>query len=47
MTKERWKRICDYLDVGSPLKDIECDEDELLAYIHELRERLKLKPTEP
>jgi hypothetical protein len=47
MTKKRWKQICDYLASCSPLKDIDCDEDELLEYIHELRARLKLKIDQP
>lgn len=37
MTKERWKQIADYLATGDPLKDIKCDEAELLEYIAELQ----------
>lgn len=47
MTKERWNKISEWLESGDPLKDINCDESELLDYIHDLRKQLNKLPDEP
>ncbi len=47
MTAARWTRICEQIDTGDPLKDIDCDEDELISYIFELRNRLELNEGVP
>lgn len=41
MTETRWQRIVRQIDNGDPLKDIDCDEEELYAYCVELRKRVK------
>jgi hypothetical protein len=41
MTKARWKEIMEYAENGDPLKDIDCDEHELLTYCDILRSALK------
>ena len=47
MTKDRWIKISDWLVTGDPLKDIKCDEDELIEYIFDLRKQLQKKDDEP
>ncbi len=46
MTDERWKEISEYIDNDDPLKDIDCDDGELIDYIDELRKQLHKKDDE-
>jgi len=46
MENSRWEQIKAWIDSGDPLKDIHCDEGELIDYIFELREQLGKKDTE-
>lgn len=45
MTKNTWNQLQTVIDNGDPVKDV-CDEDELIAYILDLRSRLELEPNE-
>lgn len=40
MTNKRWKEISQFVEIGDPLKDIGCDEQELYEYCVELRNKL-------
>jgi hypothetical protein len=47
MTRKRWNEIREVFELGDPLKDIGCDDDELIAYIFDLRVRLNLEIDQP